>query len=135
MGDVTCVRCGAVVPIERADVVGTGYRCDNCSASVHGEQAEVEDNVPPGERERLAKQGKRKFVGTLAASSTLVGIPAIVAFALTGPFGAAVAGLFGAYVGSSVFSAYGEQAYSQWRRYRKPALPPARVTTRGRGPG
>jgi hypothetical protein len=122
------VRCGATVPIERTDVVGIGYRCDTCSATVHGEEAEVEDNVPPEERERLARQGKRKLVGMLAASGTLVAGPVVAALALTGPFGAAVAGLLGVYVGSSLFSAYGEQYYSQWKRYRKPALPPARVT-------
>ena len=116
-----------MVPIERADVVGIGYRCDVCSATSHGEQAEVEDNVSPEDRERLAKQGKRKFFGALGASGAIMSVPTVVGFALGGPIGAGVAALLGFYCGSWMFSAFGEASYQQWKRHRRPALPPARL--------
>jgi hypothetical protein len=127
---VACVRCGKALALGEADIVGNGYRCAPCTAHVQhvgGEEADVADNVAPEVRERLAKKGKQNFIASLGAASVVVAVPAAVAFAVSGGIAALVAGGLGAYVGSSWLSAAGETYYAQWKRYRQPPLPKAKL--------
>lgn len=129
MSDVSCVRCGKLLPVAHADIVGNGYRCAPCTtlAASLGEDAEVADNVSPEERERLAKQGKRRFIATMSGSGAALAGPAAIGFAVGGPIGAAVGGLLGMYFASSLASTAVEINWAQWRRYRQPPLPKAKL--------
>jgi hypothetical protein len=117
------------MPVERLDLVGNGYRCARCTALVEqlGEEASVVDNETPEHRERMAKQGKRRFFASVAGSGAMLGGPAAVGFAVGGPIGAALGGLLGLYVAGALVSSAGEVSWRQWRRYRTPPLPKAKL--------
>ena len=130
---VVCVRCNATVPAARADVVGTGYRCDQCSlqAEVTEGADATTDHVEPAERERLAKQGKTKFMAAMGIAGTILATPTLIGYAVGGPLFAVLGAVFGIYGGGQVIGTATETYYTQWKRYGKtPQLPAARI----RGP-
>ena len=118
-----------MLPAETADIVGNGYRCAGCTvvAESIGEDAEVADNVAPQQREKLAKQGKRRFFVSLGAGTAALGGPAVIRLVTAGPIGAALGGLLGIYLAGSVAGSAGEMSWTQWRRYRRPPLPQAKL--------
>ena len=133
MAEVVCVRCGGTVPAARADIVGTGYRCDTCS--VQAEVTEgvdaVTDHIDPAERQRLASQGKQKFFAAVAMAATVLAIPSVVGYAVGGPLFALFGGVLGLYGGGQVIGTASETYYAQWKRYGKvPQLPAARLRKR-----
>jgi hypothetical protein len=129
VGDVTCVRCSRTLALEAADIVGNGYRCAACTVVSEslGEDGEVADNVTPEQREKLAKEGKRRFFTFIGAGTAALGTPAVIGLVAAGPIGAALGGLMGLYFVGSVAGSAGEISWAQWRRYRTPPLPTAKL--------
>ena len=129
MSDVSCIRCGKTLALEAADVVGNGYRCEQCTFLVQqqGEEAEVVDNETPEHREKMAKQGKRRFFASMGAGGAVLGAPTAIGFAVGGPVGAAVGGLLGFYFAGAFAGEMSSMSWRQWRRYRTPPLPKARL--------
>ena len=130
MSDVLCIRCNGMVPAQRADVVGNGYRCDRCTmiAETTEDRDAITDHVDPATRAQLAKSGKRKFIVTLAVAAACIVTPTAIGFAVGGALFAAggfALGLYGSGQGIGIAS---ETYYAQWKRYgRAPELPAARL--------
>jgi hypothetical protein len=60
---VACVRCGAWVALELADLVGNGYRCAACSLCArieeHAGLADVADHLAEGDLAGVTIRGSR----------------------------------------------------------------------------
>lgn len=80
-GNVTCINCGAKLPLARADVVGQGYRCAPCTAkaelaALSGGPADVAANLSLDDRRGLRSAGAAMIIpGVLMIVGGVVTIP------------------------------------------------------------
>jgi hypothetical protein len=122
--DVRCVRCGAEVAIESADVVGTGYRCAPCSTT---NAYALYEHLDPEARETTRRTLKRRVRVHAAVLAGLLATP--IALAAAGA--TAVAGtlaflsiLYGVPVATATLGI----AVANHRRFAKlPLIPAARL--------
>lgn len=132
MPDVSCVRCGRTLPIERTDVVGTGYRCEACSvqalvAAADGEP-DVGDNLDIATRTRLALRGKRTVIGGVVLGAAAFAIPAIAVGWTGGLWMGVIAGGVGLYLAWTAVGSAVDIGWASWRQFgRTPALPTAKL--------
>ena len=140
MAEVTCVGCGKLVPMTQADIVGLGYRCNACSFAA--EQAEERDGIPDvgdhidiRERDKLAREGKRLFVGSMVGAGIVIAGPAVAAGILWGGLAALGASVLGLYIGGQWIATGVDVGLAKWRRYgRQAMLPGAKLVLHdGRG--
>jgi len=127
MSAVTCVRCGASLPLSAADIVGTGYRCTPCTMKVQIADAnegtvDVGDDLPPALRGTLAKKARRRMFGGLALLGVLLAPLAIAA--VTGSLGVLLVGGLGVYY-SGLAGEMIVNGYRESRRFGARALPTA----------
>jgi hypothetical protein len=88
----------------------------------------VGDNIDIREREKLAREGKRMFVGAVAGASGLIAVPALIGAVLWGPVAAFALALAGLYLGGQWIATGVEAGYAKGRRYgRQAMLPGARL--------
>lgn len=124
----TCVRCGRSAAIETMDLVGTGHRCNACTAQVEiSGEPDVVDNFDPATRETRAKKSKRRLFASVGASAGILGSSAGAGLLVGGPIGALIGGMLGMYFAGAVAGSAVDINYKEWKRYRGNTLPGARV--------
>jgi len=132
MATVTCVRCGCQVAFERADVVGTGYRCDACTLYAQREAADgiddLSDHLPAGDREELLRRKTRIVRWGTTALVLAIGGPAVAVGMTWGVLYGLAAGFGMAQLLSNPVALVGESIADvvRFRRSHR-GLPAARV--------
>ena len=131
VGPVDCVRCGASISLDQADIVGTGYRCNACTmrAQIDAQNegvADTSDDLDPVHRAQLARVAKRRTrlgVGLLG----LLLAPLAVAVSVTGiSLASALVAMVGLYYSGTAIDMIITGRENQ-RRYGGHALPAAKV--------
>ncbi len=110
------------------DLVGTGHRCDVCTAQVQiSGEPDVVDNFDPATREARAKRSKRGLFASVTASAGILGGAVGAGMLVGGPIGAVLGGLLGVYFAGAVAGSAIDINYTEWKRYRGNTLPGARA--------
>lgn len=116
---VTCVACGKRVPLARADVVGLGYRCNDCSLRAEvGEltgSPDVAAHLQVEDRARFAAQGRALAIraDVMAGVMTLGAVALVV---VSRAFFMVAYKLVMAAIGVSL--GVGGIGLERWRRFR-----------------
>ena len=116
----------------RADIVGTGYRCEACSlaaqlAAANGE-LDLCDNLTVGDRARIARRGRVKMFAGVTSTSFLV---AMLAILMTGGTTSVLSAILMSVTLCATVGLTGT-GYLEWRRTASlPALATVRLLTKG----
>jgi DNA-directed RNA polymerase subunit RPC12/RpoP len=117
--EVTCVTCARRIPLARADVVGLGFRCTDCSLRAElGEltgKPDVAAHLQTEDRARFAAQGRAIAIraGAIAGGMTLlaIGLVAIAPDLFMAAYKLVVTAII-------VALGVGGMGLERWRRFR-----------------
>jgi len=82
-GNVTCVTCHTKLPVAKADVVGQGYRCPQCTgkaelAKLTGGPSDIDVNLSSQDRSAMRGFGAKAIMLGIAMATGGVAIYALI---------------------------------------------------------